>query len=277
MITKRQLFIQMGCLLLLFLTAPCHTMFRRIHTNHRPEHVRALQAIQQINSIAEIDGTIKEMKDKAYDDCLQELHKITNIPVPVLKKQTDTHRKLARNLLAEKNFNATHDPNLPASFYHMLRKTYDDEGLTLDSTKVKFKKTASSPHILAETSGGIFYRNYLVVTPKLTIYDLLKTRPENQQLFTLAHEREHHLLQHLSMRHIAVNNSLPTNIQNLASLQEIEADIAASKNSTLACAGASMQCSGADPNIINSKQHCEQLQRLCALNLRKEELAKQLA
>lgn len=252
-------------------------MFRRIHTNHRPEHIRALQAIQQINSINEIDGTIKGMKDKAYDDCLQELHKITNIPVPSLKKQTDTHRRLARNLLATENFNATHDPNLPTSFYQMLRKTYDDEGLTLDSTKVKFKKRASSPHILAETSGGIFYRNYLVVTPKLTIYDLLKTRPENQQLFTLAHEQQHHLLQHLSMRHIAVNNGLHFDLKNLTSFQEIEADIAASKNSVLACAGASMHCSLPDSTIINGKQHCEQLQRLCALNLRKEELLKQLS
>ncbi len=250
-----------------------------MHTTHRPEHVQALRAIKHINSIPEIDGAIKGMNDKAYDDCLEELHNITDIPLPSLRREIDTDRILVRDLLSRKNPLATHDPNLPAPLYQILRKTYEDEELTLDSTKVKFIENSSIAGLTAQTQDGVFYRGYLISKPKLIIYGSLTKMSEEYQDFIFRHEKYHHLLQHGSMTFIvAFSNGNYTT--KLTSLKEIEADIAAaasSKNSTLACTAAHYRCSFHHQEIIDGNKHCEQLQRLCALNLRKDELLKTIS
>jgi hypothetical protein len=293
MITKKQLLAQLACLQLLFLASSCDAMLRRMHTRQRErqherrEHQRELietlqtiQTIQGINSIDEIDGTIAEIKNKAYDDCLEELHKITNIPLSALRKEIDTDRILARNLLSKKDPHATHDPNIPASLYQILRKTYEDEGLTLDSTTVNFEKT-DNPNLMARAGGAVFDKNHLLIEPELWVYDSFAKTPlsKKQRSFVYDHEKQHHLLQHNSMFLPLFKLDLhDTDRTQLVSAQEIEANIhAASKNSIQACTGANLFCTSPHAEIIDGKKHCEQLQRLCALNLRKEELLERLS
>jgi hypothetical protein len=231
------------------------------------QHQANLQKIKNIQNIEEVNSMVEKINNEVYKECLQELQSKTGFPYDDLKSLIDTKRKDIKESLQQNNFDASHDPNMPEAFYSKTIKALKEDDINPKNIRLTYAHTNDSRHS-ASSIGPLFFRED--PQPEIIFYNAILEMPEFEQDFTRAHE-----LAHIKLRHTPIEYLLKKNdMYKLDSILEREADIhAASKNSYLACAGAEHRCSYGHRDILDEQAHCFQMQFMCELMKRKEELS----
>lgn len=229
--------------------------------------------VDSIKSKEEVDQIIKKVHDNAYDRCIKQLACATDKLPEDIRIHFDHDRNMANDFLKNSTSKLRHDPHMPQHLYETARSLMLEKNIDPKNIEIEYHKF-NWDHTHGDARSFVFVNGRPVGTPRIRIYRNIISDPEDSQEFTIAHELNHVLLQHSSMAYYLYAHNPHTNTAYLNSAIEKEADIhAASTNSKLACAGALDQCDRGHAHILDQKAHCKEMQFMCELMKRKEELS----
>ncbi|HEX4068609.1 MAG TPA: hypothetical protein VHX42_00785 [Candidatus Babeliales bacterium] len=247
------------------------------------KHAEKLQAIKNLKTVEEVDTAIHEIKNGIYKEIITEIASLTNRPYDLTKHLFDAERNIVKKLLQSENPYITqkHSKDIPSSMYNDIISVLQEAHI--DPKNVTLKYSPNGDEGLLASAKGATFNSHLYPyfkKPRIRLYAAVNDRPKVRQLFVYSHELYHILLRHSSMKiktAIYHSNGIHnSNIDNLISIQEREADIhAASKNRQMAHAGMISRCTSGHSEIINEKKHCYDMQVMHELMKQKEKLSQQ--